>query len=214
MKNKLTYTELERLLPDYLFGSLDNETKLQFEESAKDYPEILSEIESIKNTFNQFEKFDLKSSIKQESKNLSVKVQERLIKQKKSHLIMGILPKYVYPSLGLVALIYFVFISDPLTNTTPIVNNEIVIFSDSDTSLVNLELDDVLPELIESNLSYNDPLSLSNLIDETNIYNINPDNLNHKYFLYNTNYEQLINNLNEDEFLELLEELNNENIDV
>lgn len=214
MKNKLTYTELERLLPDYLFGSLDNDTKLQFEESAKDYPEILAEVESVRSIFSQFEEYDLKASIKQESRNLSVKVQEKLAKKKKSNPLIGYLPKYVYPSLGLLAIVYFLFISDRFESNKIESQEKFTIFSEADSTLLDLDEEVIIPELISTNNVPNDLILTNNVLSDFAFEGVNFDNYYPKQVFFVANYDHLINELNEDEFIELLKDLNDENIDV
>ena len=214
MKNKFTLAELEKLLPEYLFGEMSNEDKLHFEESAKDYPEILSEMQNVRDTFEKFEKFDLKSTIKQESKNLSVKVQEKKSKSRKNSIAMGVLPKYVYPSLGLLVLVYFLFFTDTFNSNTSLETNEFAIFNDSDSTLIHSENYEIIPDLIHTNLDYNDNLSLGEYIEDNSTDYIQIENLSQKFNAFHINYESLINHLNEEEFTNILEELQNEKFDV
>ena len=214
MKNRLSLEELEKLLPDYLFGELDEYTKLQFEESAKDYPDILTEIESVRSTFSQFEEYDLKASIKQESRNLSVKVQEKLAKKKKSNPLLGYLPKYVYPSLGLLAIVYFLFISDRFESNKIESQEKFTIFSEADSTLLDLDEEVIIPELISTNNVPNDLILTNNVLSDFAFERVNFDNYYPKQVFFVANYDHLINELDEDEFIELLKDLNDENIDV
>lgn len=213
MNEKYTHKKLEELLPEYLFGNMSEDEKRNFESSASEFPDIQSEINSVKDTLAKFSEFDLKSNIKQESRNLSVKVQEELAKKKKTTHLLGTFPKYVYPTIGLVAIIYIFFFTDTFDEN----NNEVAdfkIFNQSDLALVDLDQNDIIPELIESNLLYNDPLIDSELISVGSIENIDLENFNFNSNLYNNNINTLIEELDEDEFIELLEDMKNEKIGV
>lgn len=213
MKNEFSHSELESLLPEYLFGDMDNDTKQRFEDSAKNYSDILAEIENVKITLSKFDEYDLKGNIKQESRNLSVKVQEKLAKKKKTSHIMGTFPKYVYPSLGLLTLIYLFFFTDNF-DEKEVSNVEFKIFNQSDLVLIDLESSEILPELIESNLIYNDPL-LNNLnFKQDEIYDLDIEGFDFNFSIINSNFDVFLNELDESEFNELMEDIENEKIGV
>jgi len=213
MKNEFSHSELESLLPEYLFGDMDNDTKQRFEDSAKNYSDIMSEIENVKITLSKFDEYDLKGNIKQESRNLSVKVQEKLAKKKKTSHIMGTFPKYVYPSLGLLTLIYLFFFTDNF-DKKEVLKVEFKIFNQSDLALIDLESSEILPELIESNLIYNDPL-LNNLnFKQDEIYDLDIEEFDFNFSIINSNFDVFLNELDESEFNELMEDIENEKIGV
>lgn len=213
MKNEFSHSELESLLPEYLFGDMDNDTKQRFEDSAKNYSDILAEIENVKITLSKFDEYDLKGNIKQESRNLSVKVQEKLAKKKKTSHIMGTFPKYVYPSLGLLTVIYLFFFTDNF-DEKEVSNVEFKIFNQSDLVLIDLESSEILPELIESNLIYNDPL-LNNLnFKQDEIYDLDIEGFDFNFSIINSNFDVFLNELDESEFNELMEDIENEKIGV
>lgn len=213
MKNEFTHSELESLLPEYLFGDMDVDTKLRFEKSAKNYSDIMSEIENVKMTLSKFDEYDLKGNIKQESRNLSVKVQEKLAKKKKTSHIMGTFPKYVYPSLGLLTLVYLFFFTDNF-DEKEVATDEFKIFNQSDLALIDLDNSEILPELIESNLIYNDPLLSSLNIKQDEIYDLDIENFDFNFNIINSNFDVFLNELDESEFNELMEDIENEKIGV
>lgn len=213
MKNEFTHSELESLLPEYLFGDMDVDTKLRFEESAKNYSDIMAEIENVKMTLSKFDEYDLKGNIKQESRNLSVKVQEKLAKKKKTSHIMGTFPKYVYPSLGLLTLVYLFFFTDNF-DEKEVATDEFKIFNQSDLALIDLDNSEILPELIESNLIYNDPLLSSLNIKQDEIYELDIENFDFNFNIINSNFDVFLNELDESEFNELMEDIENEKIGV
>ncbi len=78
--NNAHYTreEVEGMLPDYVFGRLtDAETRI-FEETIEFFPELRSEIDDARALFEKIENMDFPAEIDQRTRNLSVKVNERL----------------------------------------------------------------------------------------------------------------------------------------
>ncbi len=208
MKNKLTYQEIEELIPDYVLDKLDNSLKIDFEECIKQYDDLLTEVQNAKQTFELFEKFDLKATIKQESKNLSRKVKEKPYKKQITSPFLTYLPKYVYPSLGLLVIVYLLFFGDPKkinkeeTNNKIFYNNEVV---------EKFDEENVIDYLTDNNL-FNDDYSLE-LENYNDLINIDDNSIN-VYYYEKFQYDEFLNNIDEKEFLIILKELKDEKIDV
>jgi len=80
--------------------------------------------------------------------------------------------------------------------------------------LIDLESSEILPELIESNLIYNDPL-LNNLnFKQDEIYDLDIEEFDFNFSIINSNFDVFLNELDESEFNELMEDIENEKIGV
>ncbi|MCX7880316.1 MAG: hypothetical protein N2517_06620 [Ignavibacteria bacterium] len=82
-KKKLTYKEIEELLPDYLFGRLGEEEKQVLEYSLSEYPDLQKEIEDVRKVFGRLEKMNIENYIERRTRNIPEKV-NRKISQKKN----------------------------------------------------------------------------------------------------------------------------------
>ena len=80
--------------------------------------------------------------------------------------------------------------------------------------MIDLESSEILPELIESNLIYNDPL-LNNLnFKQDEIYDLDIEEFDFNFSIINSNFDVFLNELDESEFNELMEDIENEKIGV
>jgi hypothetical protein len=208
MKNKMTYSEIEGLIPDYVLDRLDSKTKLNFEASILEYNDLLQEVENAKETFELFDKFDLKATIKQESKNLGVKVQEKRSKKSIKSPLLTYLPKYVYPSIGLLVIIYFFFFSEMSIFNKK--ESQYSIFRDNEV-IESFDEANVLDYLVEPSY-YSSDLEF---INEEDLYLIDLEDLNEETYHYDKfHYDEYLNTLNEKEFNIILKELKDEKIGV
>lgn len=215
MNNKLTYKELEALTSDYVLGRLDNEQVILFEKSMLDFPEIMEEVNSIRKTFELFDKYDLKSNIKANSKNFSVEIQDKLNAKYVKTNVMSAYSKFVYPAAGIIALAYFYFFTNIFDGNSSNSQYEFTIFQSQDLdSLSNKS--DILDKLTIEGYNLE-----SSLIEDYSLIDLNIIDKNDYRFYGNENFiyqkyqlNEMISNLNEDEFINILEELKNENFDV
>lgn len=207
MKNKMTYSEIERLIPDYVLDRLDAQTKFNFEASILEYKDLLQEVENAKETFELFDKFDLKATLKQESKNLGVKVQEKRYNKNIKSPFLTYLPKYVYPSVGLLVIIYFFFFSDMSIFNKK--ESQYSIFTDNEV-VESFEETNVLDYLVESSYYLSD----FEFINEEALDMIDFEDLDDAYHYDKFHYDEYLNTMNEEEFIIILKELKDEKIGV
>lgn len=109
MSNNLTKSELENLLPDYVFGKLSQESIVQFELSIAKYPELLSEIEEIQRVFTNVHSMEYNSSIDNRTRNLSLRVIEKLNLSRSKSPFMNRGIRFASPIIGLIILAMFFF---------------------------------------------------------------------------------------------------------
>lgn len=82
MKNKLKYEELQANIPDYIFGAMSDSEKFEFESYFEIYPELKDEIDDFSLQFSKIEKSKLNHQFDSKTRNLSVKVTNKLEKTK------------------------------------------------------------------------------------------------------------------------------------
>ncbi len=74
----LNREQLEAMLPDFAFGRLDAKSARQFEDSVRAFPELVQEVEEVQALFAKLETMSYHEDIDQRTRNLSVKVHERM----------------------------------------------------------------------------------------------------------------------------------------
>jgi hypothetical protein len=105
---KMTKKELEELLPDYAFGRLSPEESEEYKKALADYPDLIDEINSVSEFFEKVEKMNFNEILDTRTKNLSVKVNNRMAaKQKISG--MSYLLRYGIPAMVVIAGIVTIF---------------------------------------------------------------------------------------------------------
>lgn len=76
--NNYSRQQVEEMLPDYVFGNLTAAESAEFERAVQGYPEVQREIEEVRKVFSQVEKMDINGMIDQHTRNLSMKVNQRM----------------------------------------------------------------------------------------------------------------------------------------
>lgn len=104
----LTLKEMQELLPDYVFGKLENSSKEVFEQNLPAYPEIQKEARDAKAVFAKFASTDIDAAFRSHTRNLSIKVNSRLERKNRKHRSGGIM-KYAIPVACVIALATFMF---------------------------------------------------------------------------------------------------------
>lgn len=237
----LTYKKMQELLPEYVFGSLDDNDKLNFEQSLPMYPDLEKEVGEALAVFNKFDSMDIDGEIRKRTQNLSVKVNDKLDLKYQKNQRKSVLIRYAAPSLGLAFILLAVFFptttQEFLQNAFGFKNSEHSVALD--TSLNRILNQNVFIALIDSGVTEADIIEVvdnsaynlvsSNLtlpLDEeeinTHLENIITENLisstqNSEINaddIYIPSYQLIdgIEDLNEDDLQYILKELTNEKI--
>jgi len=224
--NNFNYKQMQELLPDYVFNRISEDDKFKFEQELPKYSDLQDEIKEVKSVFAKLDKMDLDKTLDNYSRNISVKVNNRLAAKKQKVPFFNNAVKYLIPTAALFFIGYFVFFNfnkPNIDSNQSEIYPKITFLSEKDTtalfdsSLTNedyLELsltystnhhsNDAIEYAIEdiaSNDFFND-IILSHII--SNNEETEEIDYNHTY------YYEFINNLNEiDEstFQEILKEL-------
>ncbi len=140
MKDFTNY-EMQELLPDYAFGRLEPELRTAFEQNLSKYPDIQEELNNVQAVFSKVEATDFDAIFNKRTRNLSVAVNNRLSKPKKS--FMGSSIRLAYPILTVFVLgvgFYWMFLSNNKTNvsenTPQFANSKIETFTEKDLDLL------------------------------------------------------------------------------
>lgn len=221
MKPTLTRKQLEEMLPDYAFGRLGAEDSLQFEQSIEEYPDLNQELRDIQSVFSKVEKMDFNSILENRTRNISVRVQQRLASKNSQSSSFSRLFRFVIPTAALAAMAYFVFTSDsPFFNSSKnnlnVVSNEHHVEVVHSSDAVSLLSGDVNPSAVlaearthqnnsEINITLQDNIALDELIAD----NILPAS---EEFPTSepTEQDEIWNNLTDNEIQDILKDLSYE----
>ncbi|MBS1536138.1 MAG: hypothetical protein JST20_00150 [Bacteroidetes bacterium] len=218
----LTHKQVEEMLPDYAFGRLNAEDSIEFERSISVYPDLSQELQDIHSVFSKVEQMDFNSILENRTRNISVRVRERLaVNNTRNNTIFKTF-RLIIPTLGLAAMALFFFTSEnspfnsirskslSTTNIRPI---QVVSTSD----VASIFSDDINEGalLAESRVHQNNsviafPSQVSTTLDELIADNlsISTDDSDND----NTTQKDInLDNLNDSEIQNLLNELNYEN---
>lgn len=113
---KIDLHRMQELLPDYVFGKLDNEEKALFEHNLQYYPEIKQEADDAKRVFQRFEQMDVDAFLNSKTKNTSVAVHRKLENRPKRFGKFAMV-KYYLPIAAAIALIYVVYTKSDTNNS-------------------------------------------------------------------------------------------------
>ncbi|MFC2131702.1 hypothetical protein ACFLSQ_09730 [Bacteroidota bacterium] len=106
---KISYSEMQEMLCDYAFNKLPDEERQVFENTLPEYPDLKQEIKEIRSAFEKVEAIDFNKNISRHTRNLSVKVNQRLARETQIPNGFRILNKFLIPAAGLAVLIVMVF---------------------------------------------------------------------------------------------------------
>ena len=84
INQSLSLSDMEAMLPDYAFGRLDEPEKLIFESHLPSFPDIKKEIIEVQRVFERIDAMDFNDSMDYMSRNLSVRVLQRMQKNPRS----------------------------------------------------------------------------------------------------------------------------------
>lgn len=108
-KKPLSRSELEGMLPDYTFGRLNDEEQRLFEISVEHFPDLVEEVQTVREAFDRFEQTDFRAAQERRARNLSVFVQRAYQKDAEGRMRRQQLMRRIAPLVALSVLILFVF---------------------------------------------------------------------------------------------------------
>ncbi len=225
---RLNENQMQELLPDFVFGRLNDSDKMKFENNLQFYPEIQQEIKDVQSVFGKLQSMDIEKPIRDRSRNLSVKVNDKLNKRKSSIYGGFLNPKLAMPIIAiLIGGLMIVYYGNQKKSQEHLIA-DLQILTEQDIETINNPDDEfsLIEESIniqhsENSVDYSDITQFEdeiNQITESEIKNMalkNPKELS----VYLSNFNQFdptfldeLNILNEEEFQKLYEELKNEDI--
>lgn len=110
LNKNLTYTEMQELLPDYVFGRINPDDRTAFEQHLPAYPDLMDEIKQVREVFSKVEAMDIDKIIETKTRNLSVRVKDRISKRKKVSTYSWSM-KYAVPTVAVLFLGVYMFIN-------------------------------------------------------------------------------------------------------
>ncbi len=233
MQQDKIYKKMQENLPDYVFGRLTDSDKLWFEENLSDFPDIQEEIKQVKAVFNRIEKIDFRSDIEHKTRNLSVKVMDRMDATYLDKKYGGFKKRVLYPAVSLAVLMivtYYsvfynpVFIDDGNTeiafSTQPIVTfNEMEvekITGEAEPAEININnslAQETIPTVveIEESTEETDEIYEDFLLDSLKDLFITENTVLPEETLAYNSIPEVLEDMNEDDFQDLLEVMSNAN---
>lgn len=210
--------KLYEMLPDYIFDSLDCSDKAFFEMHYRDYPDIENEVREGKILFSRMSSMNFDRVLGDHTRNISVKVLDKMEKYDRKNYGFSIIPKVILPSVGLVAILLIMLVPSILEFG----DKEVVIDREAVAKIQNIKIEepiedeelDVVSKTINNlnSISINDDEINSYLDDEFDeivdmVYATSPGLFWGNGANSNVAIMNEINKLSEDEFQEILEEL-------
>ncbi len=110
---ELNYKGMQEMLPDYVFGRLSAEDVELYENNLPDYPDLQDEIEEVRKVFGKVETMDFDKKIAQRTRNLSIKVMNRMEIYKAKQRRFSFATRYVVPTFGLAIVLILIFVMNP-----------------------------------------------------------------------------------------------------
>jgi hypothetical protein len=106
--------KMEQMLADYAFDKLDYNGKQVFENALDKYSDLRKQAEEIRILFKDVRPENFQRRFSEKTRNLSVRVNERMTKENQSFYRFGKLTKYLIPAAGLAIVIFFFIINGML----------------------------------------------------------------------------------------------------
>ncbi|MBM2815812.1 MAG: hypothetical protein HW421_2574 [Ignavibacteria bacterium] len=102
----LTYKQVQEMLCDYVFEKLEENEKVLFEASISLYPELQQEVENTRSVFGKIKSIHFDNIIDTHTRNLSVKIQNRLMKKRTTAFSPWNIIRITVPVFGLLIAAY------------------------------------------------------------------------------------------------------------
>ncbi|MDX9791676.1 MAG: hypothetical protein WC313_02975 [Candidatus Kapaibacterium sp.] len=208
-----TRKELEQMLPDYAFGRLSEKDKADFESEINEHQDLLVEVKEVQSLFKKIDDMDFDSVLNDKTRNLHYKVNQRLSQHKSVLSGTAYLIRFGLPAAAVMVLLVSIF-RFGIQNES----NEVVSFSEKLTSLIESD------NFYDTYSEYYDYSGLSTveLNQETDLLEyagVEVDKINNNQELNNVvnavipmseiNFYNDLDDLSDDEFQILLEEIQN-----
>lgn len=222
--------EMQERLPDYIFGNLEQTQKVIFEKSLPNFPEITKEIDEVKSVFAKLEKIDYDKVLFDKTKDLPTRVARKMQPQMigKSKYVVWRPSQLIIP---VVAFAIFLFIGLQnnfwVDRVLPVSTSKPETISETMQKINSLDLsvipDSTIEQLAEEPIVYQNVVVLS---EDTPDLIASVDDLYYDFFFdesFDFSVADLLildmhalninnfNNLQEEEFLEIIKEIQNVN---
>lgn len=234
---KYSYKEMQQMLPEYIFNELTISEAEAFENQLINYPDLQKEVEDSKAVFGKIEKIEFNDEISSRSRNLSIKVNHRLKNNSKRENIK-LISRIVLPTAALAIIVAMIFLYEDANifqnqvnladknsfyETMQLTTSEkLAVIETIDDADIEVALNDLDPNntLTNNLFNYSEQFEkeleeIENEIIEDNVNNMKPKEIG-TYLTFQSslghNLIDDINNLTEDEFKQLLENIENEKI--
>lgn len=238
--SKFTYKEMQDNLPDYLFGRISVSDKIKFESTLPDFPDIKKEIADVEEVFQKFEKTDINRTLAQKSRNISVKVNKRLTTSTQRQSKFRFFFRFAMPTIAVVFLAFFIMGDKNPFSDFGFDKKQSILITQSDNEdkefFTDLERELILEKVVEEEITEKESINTNLIIEEEmiadlieissdleEIYNeemlkqilnetdvlidyLDTHSYTHKDFIYS------IDNMDEEDFQFLIEELSDDKI--
>jgi hypothetical protein len=110
---ELTYKEIQEMLPDYVFGRLSTEDIQLYEYYLPNYSDLQDEIKQVRTVFGRVEAMEFDKKISQKTRNLSIKVMNRMDAKTAKQRRFSFAARYIVPTFGLAVVLIIIFVINP-----------------------------------------------------------------------------------------------------
>jgi hypothetical protein len=218
--NEMTKKQLEEALPDYLFGAMKDSDKADFEQAIVQYPDLVQELNEAKALFDRIDKTDFDNAISSKTRNMSVKVNRKMAANHRHLKRFNLITRFVLPAAAVVLIMFYtLFISNDASDT--------IIDMQKQSLTSNLDLDEIAVILSESESEDIDEVTMNTTFNHINFPDVYSDIIEEMYyeemykyidqisnyigsnFSYNNDLYSNFEYFEEEEFQDLLKELEN-----
>ncbi|MBS3999814.1 MAG: hypothetical protein KGZ71_04970 [Desulfobulbaceae bacterium] len=218
--NEMTKKQLEESLPDYLFGAMEEHEKYAFEQAIVQYPDLVQELNEAKALFDRIDKTDFDNAVSTQTRNMSVKVNRKLSANHKHLKRFNLLTRFVIPAAAVVVIMFYtLFVAND--------SNDITIEMKNQSLTSNYDLDEIAVILSESESEDVDEITMNTSFNQINFPDVYSDIIEEMYyeemynyidqitnyvgsnFSYNINLYSNLETYEEEDFQDILKELEN-----
>lgn len=219
---KLDRNSIEEMMADYAFGRLSSNESQIFEASIKDHSDLLDELEEINKVFNRVDELDFNKVMKESSRNVSVKVLNKMNRPKEGLILNFLKLKNVIPTLGLVVISYILLVNNQFDNQktsynseinkTSIIEDSVIValgnnYSGTDIPEESISFNELISQDINEEILNDFEMDFTDQIDENDI----------EEFVGSSQYlplDEILEGLDEDDFQKVIEDMYDEKINI